>query len=58
MKAHVMMPDGSYEKVDRRGKQLLCAQDEFVREAKAAVADPKGVTHERVFRRETNKQYE
>ena len=58
IKAHVMMPDGSYEKVDRRGKQLLCAQDEFVREAKAAVADPKGVTHERVFRRETNKQYE
>lgn len=58
VKAHVMMADGSYEKVDRRGKQLLCAQDEFVREAKEAVAKPKSVQHERVFRTEGNNQHE
>lgn len=33
MKAHVMQPDGNYEKIDRRGKVLLCAQDYFCEEA-------------------------
>jgi len=33
MKAHIMQPDGSYEKVDKRGKVLFCAQDAFCEDA-------------------------
>ncbi len=33
MKAHILMPDGSYEKPDRRGKTPVCAQDTFCKEA-------------------------
>lgn len=42
MKAHIMQADGNYEKVDRRGKVLLCAQDYFCEEAMNASkpADP------------------
>ncbi len=29
LKAHLLQPDDSYEKVDRRGKAPLCAQDYF-----------------------------
>lgn len=34
VKAHILQPDGTYEKVDKRGKVLLCAQDYFCEEAK------------------------
>ena len=33
MKAHELKPDNKYEKIDRRGKTLLCAQDYFCKEA-------------------------
>ncbi len=33
VKAHVMRPDGSYEKIDKRGKVLVCAQEYFCEEA-------------------------
>ena len=33
MKAHILQPDGSYEKVNRRGKELYCAQETFCKEA-------------------------
>lgn len=33
MKAHCLMPDNSYQKVDKRGKVLLEAQKEFCKEA-------------------------
>ncbi len=36
LKAHVLQPDGSYVKVDRRGKMPLGAQDTFCGEAVAA----------------------
>lgn len=49
VKAHILKPDGSYERVDRRGKDLIDSQrvfcDEAVKEAQEA-ARPKG---ERVF---------
>ena len=32
-KAHIMQPDGTYEKIDKRGKVLVGAQDQFCREA-------------------------
>lgn len=43
VKASVLQPDGSYVKVDRRGRKSVCAQEQFVLEAdekaKAAVTD-------------------
>lgn len=33
MKAHILKSDGTYEKVDRRGKEALCAQDYFCKKA-------------------------
>ena len=34
LKAHILQPDGSYEKIDKRGKKMLiCAQDYFCEEA-------------------------
>lgn len=32
-KAHILQPDGSYEKVDRRGKEPFCAQEDFCLQA-------------------------
>lgn len=34
VKAQIMQPDGTYERIDRRGKVLLCAQNYFAEEAK------------------------
>lgn len=34
VKAQIMQPDGTYERIDRRGKVLLCAQEYFTEEAK------------------------
>ena len=48
-KAHLLQADGNYEKVDRRGKVALTAQDCFVEEAKAKVKVEEDVTYDRVF---------
>ena len=37
MKAHVLQPNGSYVKPDKRGKAHVCAQETFCREAVEAV---------------------
>ena len=37
VKAHVLQPDGSYAKIDRRGKSPVCAQEQFCQEALDAV---------------------
>ncbi len=34
-KAHIMQNDGTYRKIDKRGRKLLSSQDEFCKEAKA-----------------------
>ncbi len=39
VKAHILMPDGTYEKIDKRGKALVNAQDTFCEEAVQAVKD-------------------
>lgn len=36
VKAHILQPDGTYEKVDKRGKTLVMAQSQFCEEAVAA----------------------
>ena len=40
VKAHVLQPDGTYEKVDKRGKTLVNSQQQFCEEAVQA-ARPK-----------------
>ena len=51
VKAHLLQPDGTYEKQDKRGKVLVNSQMEFCREAqeraKNGKKDPKD--HSRVF---------
>lgn len=51
MKAHILQPDGTYEKVDKRGKKQYCAQDAFCEEAieRAKEFMKPDATKERVF---------
>ncbi len=54
LKAHVLTDGGTYEKVDKRGKELINAQLEFSREAaQAAKAEEKAVSY-RTFIPETH----
>lgn len=48
MKAHCLQPDGSYQKVDRRGKDALEAQKQFCKEAVEANV-PVPVIQKRTF---------
>ena len=51
VKASVLQADGSYEKVDRRGKKAVNAQEQFAKEAteRAKTAVPREVTQKRTF---------
>lgn len=49
VKAHILQPDGSYEKIDKRGKVLVCAQEYFCQEAKERVKKPADVVCDRRF---------
>lgn len=49
MKAHILQPDGSYMKVNRRGAEPLCAQEEFCKEAKASEKTLESNKESRVF---------
>ena len=49
VKAHILQPDGSYEKIDKRGKTLLCAQDYFCQEATERATIKKNNLDQRVF---------
>ncbi len=49
VKAHVLMPDGSYEKIDKRGKTLVNSQEQFCAEAGEALPKEDNVYRERVF---------
>ena len=53
VKAHILQPDGSYEKVDRRGKERFCSQDAFCEEAKKKNAESRPEENSRVFIPET-----
>lgn len=39
VKAHILQPDGTYEKIDKRGKVLINSQEVFCREAIRAVEE-------------------
>ncbi|MGN0342082.1 MAG: RNA degradosome polyphosphate kinase [Roseburia sp.] len=49
VKANILQPDGSYEKIDKRGKLLINSQQIFCDEADAEAPKPKDVSKERVF---------
>ena len=49
LKASIMLSDGTYEKVDRRGKEAYSSQDAFAREAREEVPKEKGGLKDRLF---------
>lgn len=49
VKAHILQPDGSYKKEDRRGKDPLNSQDYFCKEAKERARVPEENIETRVF---------
>ncbi len=49
MKAHMLTPEGTYDKVNRRIQEPYCAQDEFCREAQELVKEETPGVGERVF---------
>ena len=49
IKASIMLADGTYEKVDRRGKEAYSSQDVFVAEAVEEAKKSKEVLNSRVF---------
>lgn len=49
VKAHILQPDGSYEKIDRRGKETFQSQDAFCREAVEAAEHSSQEENCRVF---------
>lgn len=55
MKAQILQPDGTYDKVDRRGKELFNAQEEFCKEyIQAAASQGKEEKQSRTFIPETH----
>ena len=49
LKAHELTADNTYEKIDKRGKVLLCAQDYFCQEAVQRAKKPEDPKETRVF---------
>ncbi len=49
VKAHILQSDGSYEKIDKRGKKLVNSQEQFCQEAIDANPKAASVYQERVF---------
>lgn len=51
VKAHLLQPDGSYVKVDKRGKEIFCSQEAFCEEAaeKIRALQEQSVTDRRTF---------
>ena len=49
VKAHILQPDGNYEKVDKRGKVLVNSQGIFCQEAKETAPKEKDAVKDRVF---------
>ena len=49
VKARVGLLDGSYERIDKRGKELICAQQEFCYEAARRVKLEEEPVNSRVF---------
>ena len=49
VKAHLLQPDGSYRKIDKRGKVLLNSQEYFCKRAMKQAKKPEEVEAQRIF---------
>jgi len=49
VKARIELPDGTYERIDKRGRDLVCAQDIFCEEASGSGRTRDSVESSRVF---------
>lgn len=49
VKARIEKPDGTYERIERHGRDLVCAQDKFCEWAQGLVATKDPVENSRVF---------
>lgn len=49
VKAHILQPDGTYEKIDKRGKTQICSQDYFCEEATERAKVKKESIDKRIF---------
>ena len=49
LKAHRLLPDGTYQKIDRRGKEAIAAQQTFCKEAIAVASETKRKVQKRTF---------
>ncbi|MBQ8006350.1 MAG: RNA degradosome polyphosphate kinase, partial [Lachnospiraceae bacterium] len=49
VKARIEKPDGTYERIERHGRDLVCAQDTFCEWAQGLVATKDPVENSRVF---------
>ena len=49
VKASILQPDGSYEKIDKRGKEVFNAQLHFCMEAKSVAKEEAEASHKRIF---------
>lgn len=58
VKAHILQPDGNYEKVDKRGKEIYCAQDAFCKEAVLEGSRKEEYKDTRIFVPETHVEME
>lgn len=58
VKAHIMQEDGTYDKIDRRGKDIFNSQYEFVLEAKRNASHSNEAGKERIFIKEVHKEDE
>lgn len=49
LKARVLTDQGTYERIDKRGKEVICAQEQFCEEAMQAVKTVKETVNARIF---------
>ena len=54
MKAHLLQEDGTYDKVDKRGKELFNSQKAFCKEATAKANQEELISSSRTFKPKTN----
>ncbi len=58
VKAHIMQQDGTYEKIDKRGKEKFNSQYEFVLEAQRNANKTQEAVNDRIFIKEVHKEDE
>ena len=49
VKSYILQKDGNYDRIDKRGKELVNSQEEFCRQAKNAIEKKEDIYQQRVF---------